>query len=108
MSVVKKINPEDFPRTKMRPRRLTVEMAAIRNLKHGEAIKFPCRWKHSRSKSGQTVCSGSSSAYQTARRARNEGIIAFHVTVKCQRKVLYVMRRDKTESYSDILRAVLA
>ena len=47
MPAITKIAFEDFPEAR-RPtgRRPSQEWDAVRDLKPGEAIKFPCRWKH--------------------------------------------------------------
>lgn len=51
MVEIKKISMSDMPIIK-RGRRGQAEYNAVRALEEGEAISFPCRWKH------RTNCSG--------------------------------------------------
>ena len=82
--VVTKIDPTEIPEGFRMGRPLSEETVAIRALLPGEAIKFPCRWKHSR------ICHGYSSVHSTARRAK------FRVDSRCRDGVVYVMRRAET------------
>ena len=79
--VVTKIDPTEIPEGFSMGRPLSEETVAIRALQPGEAIKFPCRWKHQHGN-----CSGYVSAYTTATKA------GFQVTARCRDKVVYVMR----------------
>jgi len=78
---VTKIDPSEIPERLRMGRPLSEETVAIRALLPGEAIRFPCRWKHSR------ICHGYSSAVTTARRA------GFCVRSVCRDGVVYVMRK---------------
>ena len=78
--VVTKIDPLEIPEGFKMGRPLTEETVAIRALLPGEAIRFPCRWKHSQ------ICHGYSSAVTTAKRA------GFSIKCKCVDRVVYVMR----------------
>ena len=78
---VPKIDPSEIPEGFSMGRPLSEETVAIRALLPGEAIRFPCRWKHSR------ICHGYSSAVTAANRA------GFSIKCKCVDRVVYVMRR---------------
>jgi len=79
---VTKIDPREMPeKRQFWGRAVSEETVAIRALQPGEAIKFPCRWKHQHGN-----CSGYVSAYTTATKA------GFQVTARCRDKVVYVMR----------------
>ena len=77
---VTKIDPNEIPEGLRMGRPLAEETVAIRALLPGEAIRFPCRWKHSR------ICHGYSSAVVAAKRA------GFNIECKCVDRVVYVMR----------------
>ena len=77
---VTKIDSTEIPEGFRMGRPLTEETVAIRALLPGEAIKFPCRWKHSR------ICHGYGLAHQTAKRA------GFRIRSVCRDGVGYVMR----------------
>ena len=77
---VTKIDSTEIPEGFRMGRPLTEETVAIRALLPGEAIRFPCRWKHSR------ICHGYSSAVVAAKRA------GFRIRSGCRDGVVYVMR----------------
>ena len=85
---VTKIDPQDMP--EMRVGRIPDEESlAVAKLEPGEAIKFPCRWKHRIKKSGQpspNACVGASVVRAAGIRA------GFVVASTCRNKVVYVMR----------------
>ncbi|MAH45504.1 hypothetical protein CMI37_06730 [Candidatus Pacearchaeota archaeon] len=83
---VTKIDPSEIPEKRQfwgRP--VSEETLAIRALQPGEAIKFPCRWKHHHGN-----CSGYVAAYSTAAKA------GFKLTGRCRDGVVYVMRLPET------------
>jgi hypothetical protein len=80
--VVTKIDPSDMPKKLLFGRPLAEETVAIRALLPGEAIRFPCRWKHS-----DRLCHGYGLALQTAKRA------GFRIRSVCRDGVVYVMRK---------------
>ena len=77
---IEKIRSEDFPRSERGG--LSEESVAVMALQSGEAVKFPCRWKHN-----GRICTGTNNAYQAAHRS------GFHVSTRCRDKMIYVMRR---------------
>ena len=79
---VTKIDPSEMPKKLLFGRPLAEETVAIRALLPGEAIRFPCRWKHS-----DRLCHGSGLALQTAKRA------GFRIRSVCRDGVVYVMRK---------------
>jgi len=79
--VVTKIDPTEIPEGFRIGRPLTEETVAIRALLPGEAIRFPCRWKHS-----GRLCHGYSSVLVAAKR------VGFRIKTKCRDEVVYVMR----------------
>lgn len=89
---VTKIDPSEMP--EMRVGRIPDEESlAVAKLEPGEAIKFPCRWKHKIKKSGQpspNACSGVNVVRATGSRA------GFVVASTCRNKVVYVMRTAET------------
>jgi hypothetical protein len=78
---VTKIDSSEIPEKLPFGRPKVEEFTAVRELQPGEAIRFPCRWKHSR------ICHGYSSVHSTARRS------GFSVDSRCRDGVVYVMRR---------------
>jgi hypothetical protein len=84
--VVTKIDSSEIPaKLPFLGRPVSEETLAIRALQPGEAIKFPCRWKHHHGN-----CSGYVAAYSTAAKA------GFKLTGRCRDKVVYVMRTAET------------
>ena len=81
---IEKIQAEDFPNPQP-AHALTEESAAVMALQPGEAVKFPCRWKHH----SRNDCKGSNSLRAAARRQ------GFRVSITCQNKMVYVMRREE-------------
>jgi hypothetical protein len=77
--VVTKIDPQEIPKM---GRPIGEETAAVRALQPGEAIKFPCRWKHS------YVCHGAGSFRASAKDS------GFRIITRCKDKMVYVMRID--------------
>ena len=65
--------------------RLSPEMAAARAMVVGEAIKFPCRWNHSKTDFA-TRCNGTMMMLQGL---KNYG---YQVQAKCRDKVVFVNR----------------
>jgi hypothetical protein len=80
--VVTKIDPSEMPKKLLFGRPLAEETVAIQALLPGEAIRFPCRWKHS-----DRLCHGYGLALQTAKRA------GFRIRSVCRDGVVYVMRK---------------
>ena len=81
---VTKIDSSEIPEKLPFGRPKVEEFTAVRELQPGEAIRFPCRWKHGE-RSG--MCHGYSSVHSTARRAK------FRVDSRCRDGVVYVMRK---------------
>ena len=80
MSVVTKIDLSEMPEITT-SRKPTEEGNAIRALQAGEAVKFPCRWKHGKG------CSGVIVAYSSVRST------GFKVSATCREGTVYVIRR---------------
>ena len=80
--MIEKISSEEFYAVRQS---LGRESEAIRSLKPGEAIKFPCRWKHSKIHS----CSGTSMAHYAATRVNS------HISFRCYQGNCYVLRLEE-------------
>ena len=64
----------------------SIESQAIRKLQPGEAIKYPCRWKHS----GNTKsCHGAAMAAHAAKREN------IHIRFRCYNGSVYVLRLEE-------------
>ena len=91
MSIVTRIEANEYPGRRERRFRAE-EFDAVRGLRPNEAIKFPCRWSHSRPRSMtalQTpVCSGAGGAYSAV---KNKG---FKISATCREGTIYVIRRE--------------
>jgi len=83
------IRPDEIPRARRRSPR--PELAAVRGLEVGEAIKFPCRWKHGSGRFPSRDCTGRIGIYQAAHRERSYGRSVF-VRTACVDGTMYVER----------------
>ena len=90
---------DDYPEKEPRPRGLTArpEFNAVRALKIGEAIKFPCTWNHSIRWGKYEICAGKAGAQIATRNDNPER----YIEATCIDKVVYV-RRIKNRSWSRI------
>ena len=90
MTNIRSIEWNVFPERKPRPLGITVrpEYEAVRALKVGEAIKFPCTWKHSIRWGKYDICNGRAGAYTTAK--KDAPYKRFQTA--CVDKVIYVRR----------------
>ena len=90
MSNISSIEWNEFPERKPRPLGLSVrpEYEAVRALKIGEAIKFPCTWKHYISQAKQDTCYGKAGVYGAGR--KYDPYKKFQAA--CVDKVIYVRR----------------
>jgi hypothetical protein len=79
---VEKIRIEDMPVFQRGMPRVE-EMLAVRALLPGEAIKFPCRWRHFPK---TNMCAGVSSAHTTAKRS------GFKTSGTCRDGYVYIAR----------------
>lgn len=77
--MIEAITNEEFTKVR-KARELAPELAAVRALQPGQAIKFPCRWRHTK------VCLGVVAAHGTRHK------MGFKVQTRCSDKALYVRR----------------
>ena len=97
MTTIWNVEPDEMPQVFKAEysagRIATPESLAIRDLKEGKTIAFPCRWEHRDMKSKQRkdgswsyhhVCMGTNFAHVTANR---EG---FRIKSTCKDKIVYV------------------
>lgn len=88
MGNVIKIEWDDYPaRQDKRRLRARPEYDAVRALKIGEAIKFPCTWNHS-VRFGHELCAGKSGSQIAVRNDYPER----YIEAVCRDKVVYVRR----------------
>ena len=94
-----KIEWDDYPEKEPRRRGLTArpEFDAVRALKIGEVIKFPCTWNHSIRWGKYDLCAGKSGSQIATRKDNPER----YIESVCIDKVVYV-RRLKNRSWSRI------
>ena len=92
MTEITKIEWDDYPEKEPRPRGLTArpEFNAVRALKIGEAIKFPCTWKHYLRFGKYDICTGKSGTHLATRHAYPER----YIEAVCVDKVIYVRRTN--------------
>ena len=100
MGNVIKIEWDDYPAPKPRPRGLTArpEFEAVRALKVGEAIKFPCTWKHSIRWGKYDICNGRAGAMGADR--KDAPYKKFQTA--CIDKVIYVRRLKDNQGFHHI------
>jgi len=86
--MVEKISWSELPPRVVRGPVPQLEFQAVQKLEPGEAIKFPCRWKHSDRGAGHltTICSGVSNAYVHGR------VHKLHLQALCRDGIVYVGR----------------
>ena len=95
---IQRIEWEEFPARKHRVRAgVRPEFEAVRALKIGEAIKFPCTWNHSIRWGKYEICAGKAGAQIATRNDNPER----YIEATCIDKVVYV-RRIKNRSWSRI------
>jgi hypothetical protein len=85
MSIVTRIEANEYPGRRERRSRAE-EFDAVRGLRPNEAIRFPCRWSHSKPPS--IACSGAGGAYSAV---KNKG---FKISATCREGTIYVIRRE--------------
>ena len=88
---IQRIEWEEFPARKPRVRAgVRPEFEAVRALKIGEAIKFPCTWKHYLRFGKYDICTGKSGTHLATRHAYPER----YIEAVCVDKVIYVRRTN--------------
>ena len=95
MSNISSIEWNEFPLPKTRPMGLAVrpEYEAVRALKIGEAIKFPCTWNHTIRFDKYEICNGRAGCINATRKSPEK-----YVQAVCIDKVIYVRRlQDRGE-----------
>jgi hypothetical protein len=87
---IQRIEWEEFPKPRQRGKPARPEFDAVRALKIGEAIKFPCTWNHFVKVGRTEVCFGKSRAQQSMRIKYPKR----YIEALCVDRVIYVRRGD--------------
>ena len=82
---IERIDPSTIPWRPRSGRRSGPETKAVLALAVGEALKYPCRWKHTHYK-GNHYCGGGHVIHAGVKR------YGISIRTTCQNGVLYVMR----------------